>query len=575
MPLVADLFSRHDTSSLTPAQLAENDVDPYEETPKYARGVVYFVCGFMALFVGARFVLSLRRRFAPIFTKSGFYRRVIAASRYLATKQQKVLGVHFPTLGVSLVIFAFFAFTMIWTWGTLPYYRSAWNVGGSPLAMRSGLMALGCFPFIMAFSAKWNFVTFITGHSHEKLQVYHQFMSHIFLILSLIHSFPWLVQGMAEVKPGFEPMTQIEWSWHVAHKVYYWSGAALLIILAWLCWASLPFFRNRFYESFKYLHVISALLFTAFFFIHCNRLLGSWDYLYATVVIYGASVVCRFGWMLYTNSSGMPRASFELMPAGMVKLRVACNPLEVWQPGQHYFFHFLTVAPFESHPFTIASIPKLETDEPQELVVLIRSANGLTKRLSKYLAKHDGAKTIPVLLDGPFGGVGQDLSIYEHVLLVVGGTGVTFITPILQDLVRKSNLGETVCKSVHVVWSVRDEESLSWMINEIQGTARKAIRTSITIQIHVTGNDRNQTTSDSDSDSKIKESSSSPTYGRADISSVVRAAGAETRTLGVAVCGPGSLLYDVRNAVAGLQRDIALGKPGCNEVYLHSEEYAW
>ncbi|KAK1220215.1 hypothetical protein PQX77_017035 [Marasmius sp. AFHP31] len=546
-------------SGLTEAELAEREIDPYEETPKYAIGVVGFICGFIALFIVARVVLTLRRRFGPLFVKSSVYRRLTAAGRYLASKQQKLFGVHFPVLGVTLVTFAFFAFTMrtalsfyddtpdiltsicaVWTWTIRPYYRSHWNVGSNPLGMRSGFMALGCFPFIFAFASKWNFVTFITGHSHEKLQVYHQFMSHIFLILSFIHSFPFLIQGMAEVKPGFEPMTQIEWSWHVAHKIYYWTGAALLIILAWLCWGSLSFIRNRYYETFKYLHVASALLFTAFFFLHCNKLLGSWDYLYATVVIYGASVVCRFGWMLHTNSSGMPRATFELMPGGMVKLKVAANPLENWKPGQHYFFHFMTVVPFQSHPFTIASIPKLEKDEPQELVVLIRQANGLTKKLAKYLAKRDGAKSIPVLLDGPFGGLGHDISIYEHVHLVAGGTGITFVLPVLQDLVRKSNLGgeSVACKSIHLVWSVREEESMVWAINEIEGAARKALHVSITIQLHVTGGSRRNSSSDSDSDIKEKNSSlvtsSTPLYGRADVSFILHAAAAESQTMGVA-----------------------------------------
>ncbi|KAL0062973.1 hypothetical protein AAF712_010104 [Marasmius tenuissimus] len=419
----------------------------------------------------------------------------------------------------------------------------------------------------MAFASKWNFVTFVTGHSHEKLQVYHQYMSHIFLVLSFIHSFPWLIQGMAEVKEGFEALTQIEWSWHVAHKVYYWSGAALLIILAWLCWASLPFIRNRYYETFKYLHVLSALLFTALFFVHCNQLLGSWDYLYAAVVIYGASVLCRFGWILYLNSSGMPGATFEMMSAGLVKLRVKANPLEVWRPGQHYFFHFLTVQPFQSHPFTIASIPSLEGDEPQELVVLIRQANGLTKKLAKYLAKHD-AKSIPVLPDGPFGGLGHDISIYDHVLLVAGGTGVTFVVPVLQDLIRKS---------IHVLWSVRDEESLSWMIKDIEAAAAKALYASVTIQLHVTGRRRNSA-SDSDRESRDDSKATGNSkyhFGRADVPSIVRAAGADSRTVGIAACGPETLTYDVRNAVTSLQRDIALGKAGRSEVYLHTEDYAW
>lgn len=78
-----------------------------------------------------------------------------------------------------------------------------------------------------------------------------------------------------EIRPNLDGLnphnySQIHYSWFVSHKVYYWSGTAALICLAWLCWASLPPIRNRFYEVFKLLHIISAILFSAFFYIHCN-----------------------------------------------------------------------------------------------------------------------------------------------------------------------------------------------------------------------------------------------------------------------------------------------------------------
>lgn len=37
--------------------------------------------------------------------------------------------------------------------------------------MRTGFFALGVFPFILVFGAKWSIVTYVTGYSHEKLQV--------------------------------------------------------------------------------------------------------------------------------------------------------------------------------------------------------------------------------------------------------------------------------------------------------------------------------------------------------------------------------------------------------------------
>jgi hypothetical protein len=104
-----------------------------------------------------------------------------------------------------------------------PYYRSRWNVGSPPLAIRTGMMALGVFPFILAFGAKWNLVTFVTGYSHEKLQVFHQWFSQLFFVLSLLHTFPFVMAGR-EIRPnkdGLNPkgLTQIGYSWHIGKVV--------------------------------------------------------------------------------------------------------------------------------------------------------------------------------------------------------------------------------------------------------------------------------------------------------------------------------------------------------------------
>ena len=114
-----------------------------------------------------------------------------------------------------------------------------------------------------------------------------------------------------------------------------------------------------------------------------------------------------------------------------------------------------------SHPFTLANIPQVnpEEDAAQEMVLLIREASGLTQKLRSYLSRTDTGKTVPVLLDGPFGGLEGDLSIYEHNVLIAGGTGITFVLPVLQDLVQQMVYDEetTVCKSIDVIWSIKKE----------------------------------------------------------------------------------------------------------------------
>ncbi|KAJ3501874.1 hypothetical protein NLJ89_g9142 [Agrocybe chaxingu] len=153
--------------------------------------------------------------------------------------------------------------------------------------------------------------------------------------------------------------------------------------------------------------------------------------------------------------------------------------------------------PWQSHPFTIASIPSDSTSGEQEMVVLVRSAKGITKRLLKHVSS-SSSSSLPLFLDGPYGGIRTNLAQFEHVVLVAGGTGVTFILPVLQDLVRRMRKAEQakqgeqegtsdmVCKSVQVVWSVREKECISWVLPDLQKVIADAPASSVSIKVHVT-----------------------------------------------------------------------------------------
>lgn len=113
------------------------------------------------------------------------------------------------------------------------------------------------------------------------------------------------------------------------------------------------------------------------------------------------------------------------------------------------------------HPFTVASIP---TPGPhphtsKEMHLLIRQASGLTAKLVKALSKRE-SDTVPVLIDGPYGGVEGDLTLYEHVILIAGGTGITFVKPVLEWLLLQMQYTTTRTSTIEVVWSVRSAGEL-------------------------------------------------------------------------------------------------------------------
>jgi hypothetical protein len=69
---------------------------------------------------------------------------VTAAGRFIATSQPRTVSfIRFPTVGVIILITACWLFIGIWSLAQQPYYRSRWGVGSPPLAIRTGMFALG------------------------------------------------------------------------------------------------------------------------------------------------------------------------------------------------------------------------------------------------------------------------------------------------------------------------------------------------------------------------------------------------------------------------------------------------
>ncbi|GAA5884792.1 hypothetical protein JCM16303_007268 [Sporobolomyces ruberrimus] len=601
------IWPRHDHSTFTPAEMAEMLIDPYEDTPKYAKAATIFLCA--GIFVFGLFNLATWALRNKRVTRTRRYRRVVAFYRWIETSQPRALGfVTFPTVGTISLITVFSLFIGIWTFAQTPYYRSRWNVGSPPLAMRSGLFAVALFPFILALGAKWNIVGFIVGCSHEKLQVFHQWLSHLFLLLSLLHTFPFVVQGTHEIRPnadGLNPhgYSQLYYSWHVKHKVYYWSGIAALIPLAWLCWASFTPIRNYSYEIFKWTHIVSAILFSAFFFIHCNDLLTSWHYLFGAAAVYLTSVVIRFGLLFVRNGRKIARGHVEALLDDSVRVTITLPRRNGhrWSAGQHYFINFLKVRPLESHPYTIANAPYSDASSsasPDRLVLLFRidPLKGLGPRLLS-LASTSHPYT-PVLLDGPYGGLvsqNRDFGRHSTLLLVAGGAGITLSTSILEEIcgrVRRKEVGVRT-KKVELFWAVKNECAKTWVEDQLAILVDQMPAGFVTFHLYVT--EKAFEHDQFEKEDKLEHEASSTNSlisSRAAVPWVVQHRrpsfhsllaerfdkASSCSSIGISSCGPSSLARDVRRCVAERQKAIAFnandGK-GVGEVELHTEEFDW
>ncbi|GLB41559.1 putative FAD-binding domain containing protein [Lyophyllum shimeji] len=530
----------------------------------YGLTSVYFFCG--AIFVFALInVLSIQRSSNVKAGSKGqadnLGDKITGLSRYISSRQYhiSIFDWYSPPLGHMLIVGAMFVFFMVLTFAVRPYYWPIPAMGNSPpLGTRAGWISIALMPFVFAFSSKVNLIGLLTGTPHEKLQVFHRWTAWIMYITSLVHTFPFIRFNVGIGKMELYYRT----------KSYYWTGVAALIPQTWLILMSWGPIRNRYYETFKKIHFLASIIFMIFLFIHCNFRLTSWDYFWATGAVYGVTWLARFGRALFQNGLGHT-ATFEALPDRMVRVRIPTKTLN-WAPGQSYFVRFLDlgVHALTSHPFTVTSLPSSSV-----LEFHVRVREGTTARLASFA---ESGKTSAVMLDGPYGGVHGSLGAYDRVVLLAGGSGVSFTVPLLLDLLKGLAEKRVRTKHIHFLWAVPRAESLSCYSDLLNSALKDAPEGTVTVSLYVTRTSRPLSpSSESSANAEESKPASKTRMERPNLREFVRAACAAGGTVGVATCGPDSFSLDVRNAVAGCELDIVRGRSSCTDVFLHTEAYSW
>ncbi|KAI5820068.1 hypothetical protein BZA77DRAFT_374194 [Pyronema omphalodes] len=250
----------------------------YRADLDYAHAMVIFMCVTIVFFAG---IQLLSRISNTRIRRSHFGKRMLGSYRYISYRPWYLRAFYWylPSLGIILIGVLGFVFSITLLLAVKPYHRPntkgphAISFGSSPpIATRAGWMSLALLPFIMALSAKQNLITLLTGVSHEKLQIFHQWASYAILILALAHTFPFIV-----------------------HHI--WLGDMMI----------------RYYEFFELSHFVAAPLFLVFLFLHCSFRLTSWDYFIATVCVYATSLLVSW---VRNLSNGMHTATVEMLNGG-------------------------------------------------------------------------------------------------------------------------------------------------------------------------------------------------------------------------------------------------------------------
>ncbi|CAE6490798.1 unnamed protein product [Rhizoctonia solani] len=270
---------------------------------------------------------------------------------------------------------------------------------------RAGFVVMSQMPVAFALGTKNSVITILTGISYEQLNFVHRWVGQLMFLASLFHFVGKLVTF---TELGIVSIAVSSHSWGVVA----FSALCLLAV------GSHPWFRARVYGLFFYSHIIGLITF----------MIGMWKhqpevappYVATCIVIYAADQVTRL------VKTRVRKAILTPVPE-LGSTHVYVPRLDKgWVAGQHVRIRVLSfgVGLFgwaECHPFTIANS---SSDAPEGLTLVCGAGNTL-------------------------------FASFSGVMLVLGGSGITFGTSVLEDIIAKKASGAARAMCINFVWAIQ------------------------------------------------------------------------------------------------------------------------
>lgn len=586
-----------DPSNYDPSQIKHMvKAMAFNKAVAYSTDLWFCICAFWGILLVVRITSSLfyclrRRRLLsetprPIFHafvniyRIVFYRTTLSITPYYQSSIAQVSIISGYLL--ALLILQFIDCHNPFTGVTLDIHY--WSV-------RAGVMAMNQLFLLQALVAKHNIIFDIVGISYEKRQVFHRVLGRISVALVWLHAGSHIAMGLKT--------SGLALQWQIMGILAASAYTAMFL-------SSTYSFRKRHYEVFLTLHMTLATIIVIAVYFHVNHSTSFNDTAMLFFIFWVADRSVRtFRPYVYNFLSGCRRRvkppekdTIQLISDSVMLITLHRSAIS-WKAGQHMYLRVPSLSrfPLEAHPFSIASVKtewsaRLNNNDPDILRFIIRAKDGFTRRLldSITIAGVKATSAVPMpmpftLLDGPYG-YPPKVGAFKNVILIAGGTGISFTLPLFQHIVRESSK-RSLCRSVSFCWIVSHIEEFSWVSSQLL-VALNATPHSEALQIEI---NLFVTRSPDSSHEKgtsyhnyitttghpllpqefLAHESVTLEMGKPDIKHSLRekVENCVGSTI-VAVSGPASLANDVRHA---LRFELGSKVLRSKEIYLHVETY--
>ncbi|CAI6332428.1 unnamed protein product [Periconia digitata] len=445
--------------------------------------------------------------------KSALQRLPLAASSYarrylLPDASRALFGRVTRTQVLTLLVLC--GYLTIWTFVGIVYKKwvtpvkkmpGVYNTrtGLGPWSDRIGVIAYALTPLSIMLSSRESILSLVTGLPYQSFNFLHRWLGYVIFVQSTLHTIGWLIIELRLYQP--QPTVAIEW----VNQLYIIWGIVAMIILLALVVLSTPWgIRMTGYEVFRKLHYILAM-------VYIGACYGHWEqlkvFLIPGLIVWFLDRAIRLGRtaLLHYNFLPSGHMGFGAVPANVTFFGDEINghvirldfdhAHDAWAVGQHFYITFPESTIWQSHPFTPHSLPIYGADT-QRHSYIFRAKQGETRKIAELSAKRlisapensvNGSKSdnkLKVLLTGPYGEhTVSDLAPETNVLCIAGGTGITYVLPVLLDIASRPQPRD---RKISLIWVVRRRRDIDWVAPELATLKRKCKALRAGIHIYVT-----------------------------------------------------------------------------------------
>ncbi|KAF2713431.1 hypothetical protein K504DRAFT_461952 [Pleomassaria siparia CBS 279.74] len=446
-------------------------------------------------------------------SRPGFFQRLqqtlssLARRHLLPDASRPIFGRTTRTQVLTLLVLT--GYLTVWTFVGIVYKKWITPVKASPgvyntrtslgpWSDRVGTLAYALTPLSIMLSSRESILSLVTGLPYQSFNFLHRWLGYIIFCQASMHTISWCVVEMRLYQP--QPTVAIEW----IGQLYMIWGVIAMFILFLLVVLSTPWgIRLTGYEFFRKAHYVLAMLYIGACWGHWAQLS---PFLLTSLIVWFIDRGVRLARTALLHYNYLPSGHMGFLPAtaniaffpdpqngDTVRLDFH-HPHDAWNIGQHFYLCFPESSIWQSHPFTPLSLPTNGTGN-QRHSYIFRAKKGETKRIAEISArrslKTSAVETSPlsdaklsVILNGPYGeNIGRDITPEANILCIAGGTGVTYVLPVLLSLAAQSHGRD---RKISLVWVVRQKGDMEWIAPELS-ILRRFVKTSgMTIQIFVT-----------------------------------------------------------------------------------------